>query len=117
MVDSLCIDAIAAIRALRARPGIPVAVVLTIALAVGINLAMLGLIDRALLSPPAHVAEPERVFTIAFVHSSRGAESAVTSTTSLPMFEAIRNHVPAVRTRPRGTWPRAVRTSTASGSP
>jgi hypothetical protein len=53
-------------REFRRTPAVPLAIVLTTALAVGINLAMVGLIDRALLSPPAHVVYPERVFTVAF---------------------------------------------------
>jgi hypothetical protein len=49
-------------RGFRRTPAMPVAIILTTALAVGINLAMAGLIDRALLRPPAHVVDPQRVF-------------------------------------------------------
>ena len=57
------VDLLAAARTLRAAPGIPVAIILTTARAVDISLAMVGLIDRALLSPPPHVLDPDRVFT------------------------------------------------------
>ena len=66
------------------------------AVAVGINLAMLGLIDRALLSPPAYVADPARVFTVLFGQGPGLDEPAFFGTTSVPMFEAIRDGVPGV---------------------
>ena len=37
------------------------AAILTLALAIGMNAGMVGLIDRALLSPPEQVADPDRV--------------------------------------------------------
>src|SRR5687767_5595037 len=81
-------------RGLRRAPAVPVAIVLTTALAVGINLAMAGLIDRALLSPPAHVVDPERVFTVAFETAGPSGEKGLVATTSFPSFESIRTAVP-----------------------
>ena len=66
MIDRLMSDVASALRSLRAAPAIPVAAVLTTSLAVAINLAMAGLIDRALLSPPAYVVDPQQVFTVGF---------------------------------------------------
>jgi hypothetical protein len=40
------------------------AAVLTLTVAVGVSLAMYGLIGRALLNPPAHVTESESIFTL-----------------------------------------------------
>jgi putative ABC transport system permease protein len=85
-------------RGLRRTPAIPLAIVLTISLAVGINLAMVGLIDRALLSPPAHVVDPDRVFTVAFETTGRYGEKGVVATTSFPAFEAIRSALPNATT-------------------
>ena len=50
MLDRLAADIASALRSLCAAPALPIAAILTTALAVGMNLAMLGLIDRALLS-------------------------------------------------------------------
>jgi putative ABC transport system permease protein len=66
MTERLRLDILSAVRALGRAPRTTAAAVLTIAVAVGLNLAMFGLIDRALLSPPAHVVEADRVFTLAF---------------------------------------------------
>jgi predicted permease len=85
-----------AIRGLRRTPGIPVAIILTTALAVGVNLAMVGLIDRALLSPPAHIIDPQRVFSIAFETIGPSGEKGLVGTTSFLSFEAIRTAVPDV---------------------
>ena len=85
-----------AVRGLRRTPAIPVAIILTTALAVGVNLAMVGLIDRALLSPPAHIIDPHCVFSIAFETTGPSGEKGLASTTSFLSFEAIRTAVPDV---------------------
>ena len=72
MIDRLRVDASSAIRALRRSPGTLTAALVMLAMAAGINLAMFGLIDRAILGPPAHVPDPARVFTIAFEHDVDG---------------------------------------------
>jgi putative ABC transport system permease protein len=98
MIDRLIVDVRSAIRSLRATPAIPIAVVLTTALAVGINLAMAGLIDRALLSPPPHVSDPDRVFTVGFESAAPSGEKFLAGTTTFLTFEAIRASVPDVTT-------------------
>ena len=55
-----------AFRALRATPVLTAAAVALLSVAAGLNLAMFGLIDRAVLSPARHVADPARVFTLGF---------------------------------------------------
>ena len=96
MLDRLAADVVSAVRTLRGAPTLPVAAILTTALAVGTNLAMLGLIDRALLSPPAHVIDPERIFTLGFEFSGRSGERVLAATTSFPAFQSIQGHVPEV---------------------
>ena len=49
------------LRGLARTPGFTVAVVLTLALGIGANATMFGIIDRLLLSPPSGVADPEYV--------------------------------------------------------
>ena len=96
MPDRSVVDLLTAVRSLRAAPAVPIAIILTTALAVGINLAMAGLIDRALLSPPPHVVDPDRVFTVAFETTGPSGEKGLAATTTFLAFEAIRTAVPDV---------------------
>jgi hypothetical protein len=96
MIDRLMSDVASALRSLRAAPAIPVAAVLTTSLAVAINLAMAGLIDRALLSPPAHIVDPQQVFTVGFETASPSGEKNIAATASYPTFEAVRERAPGV---------------------
>ncbi len=95
MIERLLADIRSATRALAITPA-PVAwAVILLAVSVGLNLAMFGLIDRALLSPPAHVVNPERVFTLAFQPVDDVTGQVRMTTTSYPSFEAIREQMSA----------------------
>ena len=94
VIERLRTDTVAAIRALAASPWTVATAVLTLAIAVGLNLAMFGLIDRALLSPPPHVADAGSVYTLAFELTSDTQRGRMT-TTSYVVFNAIREHVTA----------------------
>ena len=50
IMDPLRIDFLSALRALRSSPATAIAAVLTLAISVGVNLAMFDLIDRAILA-------------------------------------------------------------------
>ena len=91
MLDRLTSDVVLALRSIRAAPAMPLAAVLTTSLGVGINLAMAGLIDRALLSPPAHVAHPEQIFTVGYEVSSPSGEKGIASTASYLTYEAVQS--------------------------
>jgi predicted permease len=54
---------------------------------------MLGLIDRALLSPPAHIADADRLFTLTFERDLENDAPARMTTTSYPAYEAIRDNL------------------------
>ncbi len=61
LVDTLWQDLGLALRRLRRAPGLAAAVVLTLALGLGANATMYGVVDRLLLSPPQHLADPDRL--------------------------------------------------------
>jgi len=95
MIERLRADAVAAIRALRATPGPVVWAVVMLSVAVGLNLAMFGLVDRALLSPPGHVEDPGRLFTVGFESVGDEPVGGRMTTTSYVTFEAIRKQATA----------------------
>jgi putative ABC transport system permease protein len=79
-----------AFRAVTSAPGAAATAVFILALSIGINAAMVGLIDRALLGRPAQVTEPERLVTLAFIR-----DDARMATTSYVAYAAVRDDVPA----------------------
>ena len=83
-----------AMRSLRAHSGLLAAAILTLALATGLNAAMVGLVGRAFLNPPDHLADPERLVTLAFERGEGDRRFRMTST-SYVAFAAVRDHVPA----------------------
>jgi hypothetical protein len=55
-----------AARRLRNAPGFAAVAIATLAIGVGVNTAMFGLIDSLLFRPPAHVTDPDRVVRVQF---------------------------------------------------
>ena len=64
LADTVTQDLRYAWRGLRAKPGFTGAVVLTLALGIGANTAMFGIIDRLMFRPPAFLVAPERVHRV-----------------------------------------------------
>jgi predicted permease len=81
-------------RRITSSPALVTASVLTLALAIGINVAMVGLVYRAFLSPPSLVANPDRLASLAF-EQGQGDERVRMTTTSWVTFAAIREQVTA----------------------
>ena len=65
MFDALRQDLRYALRQLRRNPGFAAVVILTLALGIGANLVIFGLVDAVVLHPTPGFAHPERVMTIA----------------------------------------------------
>lgn len=61
LFDSLAQDFRYAWRGIRSAPGFAAAVIVTLALGVGANTALFGVVDRLLLRPPPYVIRPEAV--------------------------------------------------------
>ncbi|HEU4993743.1 MAG TPA: ABC transporter permease [Gemmatimonadaceae bacterium] len=64
-----------AVRGLRKKPGFTVAVVLTLALGIGANAAMFGIVDRLLFRSPAYMTQPDRVHRVYLVRTFDGKEN------------------------------------------
>jgi putative ABC transport system permease protein len=87
-LDTLLQDLRYAVRGLFRTPGFTIAVVVTLALGIGANTTMFGVLDTLLLKPPAHVTDASRVQRIYFRRDllDRGR---TTSGTSFPAYESF----------------------------
>src|SRR6476661_1396089 len=94
MFSRLASDLFRAVRSLRRMPLLTSGAILTLAIGVGLNVAVFGLIDRALFAPPPQVAEPGRLFTLSFAPAGVDQPAAMTST-SYVVFNDIRGEVKA----------------------
>jgi putative ABC transport system permease protein len=83
-------------RGLRQSRGTLVIVILTLAAAIGTNVAVLGLVSRALLTPPDGLADPDGLVTLAFERTLEDGRSVRQTTTSWPIFRQMAADVPAV---------------------
>jgi len=86
--ENLRADARYAWRSLARAPGFSIAVALTFALGIGVNAVIFAVVDRLLLQPPAHVADPQGIVKLAA--GSRGGAFGQ-QTMSYPVFKAVRD--------------------------
>ena len=63
-VERLLKDVRSAVRALRRNPGYACTVVLILALGIGLNAAMFGLLSRLFLQAPPHIEEPDGIHRV-----------------------------------------------------
>ena len=94
--DAALSDVRFALRGLRRNPAFSLAVVVTLALGIGVNAAMFGITDRLLLSPPAHVVDAENVARVLYQFTPSWS-GVLTTTPILPYadYVALRERVPA----------------------
>jgi predicted permease len=79
-----------AVRGLLRTPGFSLAVVATLALGIGANATMFGVLDRLLLKPPAQVREPGRVVRVYFTRDFGQGHTFTGASTSFPSFETLK---------------------------
>ena len=88
-MDTLIQDVRYAVRGLLRSPGFTIAVVATLALGIGANTTMFGVLDTLLLKPPAHVRDPGRVARVYFSSDFGHGQTFTGASTSFPSFESL----------------------------
>ncbi len=71
-------DARSAVRMMRRNPGYTCAVVVTLALGIGLNAAMYGLLSRLFLQAPPHIANPDGIHRVYVRQRSPGSGTVST---------------------------------------
>jgi predicted permease len=75
-LDALRQDVAFAMRTFRSQPGFSLAAVFVLALGIGANATMFGIVDRLLLRPPAHIVDPANVMMIRYLRTYDGKTDA-----------------------------------------
>ena len=91
-LDGLRQDLRHAWRSVKGEPGLAAVVVVIIALGVGANAAMFGVLDRLLLGGPAHVVDPGRVVRFSIHATVPGQGEVSDNTFGYVAYEALRDH-------------------------
>lgn len=78
-----------ALRGLFRTPGFTAAVVTILALGIGANAVMFGVVDRLLLSPPQHVVDADRVKRLQVRRTIFNGETSIGSTITWPDYQDL----------------------------
>ncbi|HKT07621.1 MAG TPA: ABC transporter permease [Gemmatimonadaceae bacterium] len=103
------------VRQLCRAPGFTIAVVISLALGIGANATMFGIIDRVLLRPISGVVAPDRVVSIGEMRRFGGVPYRNT-TLSYPAYTDYRDHVPAFSAVGAATEPQDVSLGRGEGA-
>ena len=88
--ERLLQDIRSAVRGLRRNPGYTCAVVVTLALGIGLNAAMYGMLSRLFLQAPPHVEDPGGIHRLWVRQDDRGDPTRATDTLRWREFAALR---------------------------
>jgi predicted permease len=89
LFENLGRDVRYALRTLRREPMFVAGVLLTLALAIGMNAAMFGLITRLMVAAPPGIRDADRVAQVRLRVTEADGNSFAMSTTSYPVFRAL----------------------------
>ena len=108
VLDSVVQDVRYAVRGLSARPAFSLGITLTLALGIGANAAMLGIVDRLLFRPPPYLTDTDLVHRVYLSRRSRGTETFQRSTSIGRLLDIARgtksfSSIAAVATQRRAT--------------
>ena len=90
-MDAILQDLRYALRGLARSPGFAIAVVATLALGIGANTTMFGVLDTLLLKPPARVRDPGRVARVYFNRNFGEGVTFTGASTSFPSYESLKD--------------------------
>ena len=107
--ERLCQDARSALRMMRRNPGYTCAVVVTLALGIGLNAAMYGLLSRLFLQAPPHIAEPDGIHRV-YVRQRNVFNGRISTRNQLEWsdFTALRADTAGIAAVAGSTYPRAM---------
>jgi predicted permease len=80
------------VRTARREPGFTAAVVVTLALGIGANATMYGIIDRLMLKGPEHLVRPNEVVRVLVERPDRSGTPTLNSFIAYPDYVALRSH-------------------------
>ncbi|HSA57578.1 MAG TPA: ADOP family duplicated permease [Gemmatimonadaceae bacterium] len=94
--DAIGQDLRYAFRGLRRSPGFAITVVLTLAIGIGANATMFGIVDRLMLRAAPHVQQAEELRRVYYESTFPGVGLVTSDTRSYPDFVDLRDHTGAV---------------------
>jgi predicted permease len=77
------------VRAFRREPAFVAGVLLTFALAIGVNTSMLGLVERLIFAPPPGIRDADRVVRLQVSYRTEDGNAYTMSTMSYPAFRSV----------------------------
>jgi len=105
MIDALAQDLRYALRTFARSPGLVVAAVVCLALGIGANATIFGVVDTLLFRAPPHVQDPDRVVRLYFRGHSPMFGTYTSNITGYPLYTLIRDSVKAFGAVAAFTYP------------
>jgi putative ABC transport system permease protein len=97
-MDGLVSDLRHALRALSRNPGMAAAAVICLALGIGANATMFGVVDALMFKTPAHVARPDGVVRIYYAYPGQTTgDFRHTQIAGYGTYEALRDNTPGFK--------------------